>query len=123
MEPSVLQPEMIAQDQAAQIDAVGDKIIAQLRSVHDPEIPVNIYDLGLIYSVDVKPLDNGAFNTHITMTLTTPNCPVAEQMPAMVRDAVAKVAEVEEVTVDLVWEPTWDRSMMSDEARLQLNMF
>lgn len=119
----LMQPEMIATSQADQINIIGDKIITQLRSVHDPEIPVNIYDLGLIYSVDVKPLENGAFNTHIVMTLTTPNCPVAEQMPTMVRDAVAKVEEVQDVTVDLVWEPTWDRSMMSDEARLQLNMF
>lgn len=113
-------PEALSESVAA----LGDKIVAQLRTVFDPEIPVNVYDLGLIYAVDVKPLDDGKADVRIEMTLTTPNCPVAAEMPAMVQCAVLKLEnEVNDCKVNLVWEPPWDKSRMSDEAMLHLNMF
>ena len=118
-EIAALQPEAAA----GAVSQLGEKIIGQLRMVFDPEIPVNIYDLGLIYKVDVKPLEDGKADVDIDMTLTSPNCPVAEQMPAMVRSAVSALDEVNDVKVTLVWEPEWDKSQMSDEAKLQLNMF
>ena len=105
-------------------DVLEDKIVERLRTVHDPEIPVNLYDLGLIYSVDLKPAEaEGKYDLHIRMTLTTPNCPVAGQMPMMVKTAVESLPELGNVQVDLVWDPPWDKSRMSDDARLQLNMF
>jgi FeS assembly SUF system protein len=113
------QPEAISEA----IAALGEKVVAQLRTVFDPEIPVNIFDLGLIYKVDIKPLDGGRADVDIDMTLTTPNCPVAGSMPGLVQRAVENVAEVNDVKVNLVWEPPWDKSQMSDEAKLQLNMF
>ena len=100
-----------------------DKIIGQLRTVFDPEIPVNIYDLGLIYRIDAEPVDGGAYDIAIDMTLTTPNCPVAGQMPVMVHDAVSKLSEAHAVKVELVFDPPWDKTRMTDEAKLQLNMF
>lgn len=106
-----------------QIAAIGEKVIERIRTVYDPEIPVNVYDMGLIYKIDLTPIDNGKFNLHIDMTLTTPNCPVAGQMPAMVQNAVINVEEVEDAKVDLTFSPPWDKSRMSDEAKLQLNMF
>jgi FeS assembly SUF system protein len=105
------------------MESLEDKVIARIRTVHDPEIPVNLYDLGLIYTVDLKPAADGKNDLHITMTLTTPNCPVAGQMPIMVKQAVEILPELNNVQVDLVWDPPWDKSRMSDEARLQLNMF
>jgi len=95
-----------------------EPIIAALREVHDPEIPVNIYDLGLIYKIAIS--DRGDVN--IDMTLTAPACPVAGMMPLMVKDAVASVEGVGEVEVELVWDPPWNQSNMSDEAKLQLGM-
>ena len=115
----VQQPEALAEA----VYTVGEKVVVQLRTVFDPEIPVNIYDLGLIYKVDLKPRDDGKMEVAIEMTLTSPNCPVAEQMPSMVQNAVAQLDEVHDVRVELVWEPPWDKSQMSDEAKLQLNMF
>jgi len=108
---------------AAAISAVGERVIAQLRQVYDPEIPVNIFDLGLIYKVDVDPTEAGTFDVKVEMTLTSPNCPVAGQMPAMVQHAVKGAEGVGEARVKLVWEPPWDKSRMSDEAKMQLNMF
>lgn len=105
------------------VAALGEKIVARLRTVFDPEIPVNIYDLGLIYRIDVLPLENGKANVDIDMTLTTPNCPIAGQMPLMAEHAVLALEEVKDVKVELVWDPPWDKTMMSDEAKLQLNMF
>jgi FeS assembly SUF system protein len=99
-------------------EELREPIIAALRTVHDPEIPVNIYDLGLIYTIDIKP--NG--DVHIDMTLTAPACPVAGMMPVMVKDAVSTVDGVGEVQVDLVWDPPWSPATMSDEAKLQLGM-
>lgn len=102
---------------------LGEKIVARLRTVFDPEIPVNIYDLGLIYHIDVLPLADGKANVAIDMTLTTPNCPIAGQMPLMAEHAVLALEEVKDVKVELVWDPPWDKNMMSDEAKLDLNMF
>ena len=99
-------------------EELREPIIAALRTVHDPEIPVNIYDLGLIYGIDIQ--DNG--DVHIDMTLTAPACPVAGMMPVMVKDAVASVEGVGEIQVDLVWDPPWSPATMSDEAKLQLGM-
>ena len=94
------------------------RVIEVLRTVYDPEIPVNIYDLGLIYALDVASDGDVA----IAMTLTAPGCPVAQTFPGVVADAVRAVAGVRDVDVDLVWEPPWSREMMSEAARLQLGM-
>lgn len=95
-----------------------DGIIGALKEIYDPEIPVNIYDLGLIYGVDVT--DDG--HAVVTMTLTTPHCPVAESMPAEVELRVGAVPGVGDVEVNLVWDPPWDPQKMSDEAKLELGM-
>jgi FeS assembly SUF system protein len=99
-------------------EELREPIIAALRGVHDPEIPINIYDLGLIYRIDIS--EKG--NVHIDMTLTAPACPVAGMMPIMVKEAVANVEGVGLVDVDLVWNPPWTQENMSDEARLQLGL-
>ena len=96
-----------------------DKLVEQLKTVFDPEIPVDVYELGLIYKVDLSDDKHVA----IDMTLTAPGCPVAGEMPGWVEDAVLKISEIKSCTVDLVFEPPWDPSRMSDEAKLQLNMF
>jgi len=93
---------------------------AALRDVYDPEIPVNIYELGLIYKVDISEENN---DVYIEMTLTSPGCPVAGEMPGMVEQAVKSVNAVGDVRVELVWDPTWDPSKMAETAKLQLNMF
>jgi FeS assembly SUF system protein len=103
----------------AELDVLTDKLIEQLKSVYDPEIPVDIYELGLIYKVDISDDRDVA----IDMTLTAPGCPVAGEMPGWVSDAVMKVEGLKSCNVALVFDPPWDQSMMSDEARLQLNMF
>jgi FeS assembly SUF system protein len=95
------------------------KVIAALRSVFDPEIPVNIYDLGLIYNLKVNPETN---DVDILMTLTTPNCPVAEDMPGDVQQAVAMVEGVGTVKVELTFEPPWDKDMLTEEALLELGL-
>ena len=97
--------------------ASRDDVIAALRQVRDPELPVNLYDLGLIYDLEVV-----EDRVSITMTLTTPNCPVAEQIPEQVRSAVLGVEGVSSVDVRLVWEPPWSSERMSEEARMQLEM-
>ncbi|MGD9923622.1 MAG: SUF system Fe-S cluster assembly protein [Pseudorhodoplanes sp.] len=102
-----------------EIARLTDDIVAALKTVYDPEIPADIYELGLIYKVDIK--DDRAVN--VDMTLTTPNCPAAAELPMMVENAVASVAGVGPVTVEIVWDPPWDPSRMSDEARLVLNMW
>ncbi len=103
----------------AELDALTDRLIEQLKTVFDPEIPVDIYELGLIYKVDVS--DNK--DVVIDMTLTAPGCPVAGEMPGWVEDAVKEIPEVKSCKVELVFDPPWDPSRMSDEAKLQLNMF
>jgi FeS assembly SUF system protein len=102
-----------------ELDVLTDKLIEQLKTVFDPEIPVDIYELGLIYKVDVS--DDK--DVVIDMTLTAPGCPVAGEMPGWVEDAVRVIPEVKSCKVELVFEPPWDPSRMSDEAKLQLNMF
>ena len=96
-----------------------DKIIAALRTVYDPEIPLNLYDLGLIYDISIDA--NNAVS--INMTLTTPHCPVAESMPGRVECAVREIKEVIDVNVQLVWDPPWDKDRMSDEAKLTLGLY
>ena len=93
-----------------------EQVIAEIRKIYDPEIPVNIYELGLIYDVIVEN-DNSA---KIKMTLTSPNCPVAETLPKEVKDGAMQVEGIENVDLELVWEPPWGMDMMSDEARLEL---
>jgi FeS assembly SUF system protein len=100
------------------LDALSDDIIDALKTVYDPEIPVNIFELGLIYKVDVK--DHGV--VEIDMTLTAPGCPVAGDMPGWVEKAVGEVEGVSEVKVNLVFDPPWDQSKMSEEARLELGL-
>jgi FeS assembly SUF system protein len=95
-----------------------DQIIAALRTVHDPEIPTNIYDLGLIYAIDAV----GEREIAIKMTLTAPGCPVAGILPGMVEKAVETVDGVDRCHVDLVWDPPWTKDNMSDEAKLQLGL-
>ena len=94
-----------------------EKIISEIRKIYDPEIPVNIYELGLIYDVKVK-----EDKAKIIMTLTTPNCPVAESLPQEVKDSVMQVEGIKEVDLDLVFEPPWEKSMMSEAAKLELNL-
>lgn len=98
--------------------AIYEAVIAALRDIYDPEIPVNIYDLGLIYGVDLD--DDG--HAVVTMTLTTPHCPVAETMPGEVELRVSAVPGVRDAEVNLVWDPAWDPAKMSDEAKLELGM-
>jgi FeS assembly SUF system protein len=96
-----------------------EAVIEAIATVYDPEIPVNIYELGLVYAVDVH--DDG--RVKVEMTLTAPACPSAQELPEQVRDAVLTVPGVTGCEVETVWDPPWDPSRMSDEARLQLNMF
>lgn len=100
-------------------DIDENAIIDAISTVYDPEIPVNVYELGLIYAVNIH--DDGRID--IEMTLTAPNCPSAQELPNMVKTAVEKVPNVKTVEVEIVWDPPWDVSRMSDEARLTLNMF
>ena len=95
-----------------------EKVIEEIKKIYDPEIPVNIYELGLIYKVEV--LDNKKID--IDMTLTTPNCPVAESLPKMVKDNILKLDGVLEVNLNLVWDPPWTKDKMSDAAKLELNL-
>jgi FeS assembly SUF system protein len=104
---------------AEETERLGIDIVAALKTVFDPEIPADIYELGLIYKVDIK--DDRSVD--VQMTLTTPNCPAAGELPTMVENAVASVAGVGPVSVSVVWEPTWTPDRMSDEARLVLNMW
>jgi len=94
------------------------EVIELLKTIYDPEIPVNIYELGLIYKVEITP----SFNAIVEMTLTTPACPVAESMPQEVKERIKGIYGINEVFVDLVWEPQWNMDMMSEEAKLQLGM-
>ena len=95
-----------------------EKIISEIKKVYDPEIPVNIYELGLIYKVEIN--DKNLVN--IDMTLTSPNCPVAESLPKEVKDNILKVKGVSDVKLNLVWDPPWDKSKMSEAAKLELNL-
>ena len=104
---------------ADELSRLTDDIVAALKTVYDPEIPADIYELGLIYKVDIK--DDRTVD--VMMTLTTPNCPAAGELPTMVENAVASVPGVGVVNVNLVWDPAWTPDRMTDEARLVLNMW
>ncbi len=95
-----------------------EKIIKEIKKVYDPEIPVNIYELGLIYKIEIS--DKNVVN--IDMTLTTPNCPVADSLPKMVKDNIMKIKDVSDVKLNLVWDPPWTKDKMSEAARLELNL-
>ena len=94
-----------------------EKVIAEIKKIYDPEIPVNIFELGLIYDIIINKSE-----VDVKMTLTTPNCPVAESLPKEVKDSIMEIKEVSNVNLDLVWEPPWDKSMMSESAKLELNL-
>ena len=95
-----------------------EKIIEEIRKIYDPEIPVNIYELGLIYDIEVKNNDTAK----VKMTLTSPNCPVAESLPKEVKDSIMQVDGFEKDDLDLVWDPPWNKDMMSESAKLELNL-
>ena len=95
-----------------------DKVITEIKKIFDPEIPVNIYELGLIYDINIDKNNK----VKIDMTLTSPNCPVAESLPNEVKNSVKEIKEVKDVDLNLVWEPPWDKSMMTESAKLELNL-
>ena len=94
-----------------------EKVITEIKKIYDPEIPVNIYELGLIYDIIINNSE-----VKVKMTLTTPNCPVAESLPKEVKDSILEIDGVSKVDPDLVWDPPWDKSMMSEAAKLELNL-
>ena len=97
---------------------VKSKVIEEIKKIYDPEIPVNIYELGLIYKIEID--DKNTVN--LDMTLTSPNCPVAESLPKEVKDNIMKIEGVSDVNLNLVWEPPWDKDKMSEAAKLELNL-
>ena len=121
--PDEVKPEAPAEAASAlpeaEITRLTDDIVAALKTVYDPEIPADIYELGLIYKIDIA--DDRSVK--VDMTLTTPNCPAAQELPQMVENAVSSVAGIGKVDVEIVWDPPWDQSRMTDEARLVLNMW
>ena len=94
------------------------QIVSEIKKIYDPEIPVNIYELGLIYKIEIKE----AKKVNIDMTLTSPNCPVAESLPKMVKDNILKLEGVDDVDLNLVWDPPWTKDKMSEAAKLELNL-
>lgn len=94
-----------------------------LKEIYDPEIPVNVYELGLIYRVDIKPPENGVSDVEVQMTLTSPACPVAQEMPGWVQGAILPIDGVGGCTVEIIWEPKWNPTYMAETAKMQLNMF
>ena len=102
-----------------ELNRLTDDIIAGIKTVYDPEIPADVYELGLIYKIEI----GDDRSVKIDMSLTSPNCPSAQELPVMVENAVASVLAVKDTKVDVVWDPPWDPSRMSDEARLVLNMW
>ena len=97
---------------------IKKKIIEEIKKIYDPEIPVNIYELGLIYKIEVDEKNK----VDIDMTLTSPNCPVAESLPKQVKDNIMQIKEISDVNLNLVWEPPWDKDKMSEAAKLELNL-
>ena len=95
-----------------------EKIITEIKKIYDPEIPVNIYELGLIYDIKIESENL----VKVKMTLTSPNCPVAESLPKEVKDSIMDLSEVKEVDLQLVWDPPWDKTMLSEAAKLELNL-
>jgi len=100
------------------MEKIKNKVIAEIKKIYDPEIPVNIYELGLIYKIEVD--TNNKVN--VDMTLTSPNCPVAESLPKEVKSNIMKIEGVSDVNLNLVWEPPWDKDKMSEAAKLELNL-
>ena len=100
------------------MDNLKNKIIEEIKKIYDPEIPVNIYDLGLIYKVEVTKDSN----VNVEMTLTSPNCPVAESLPSMVKNNILNISEVADVDLKIVWDPPWTKEKMSETAKLELNL-
>ena len=97
---------------------IKNRVIEEVKKIYDPEIPVNIYELGLIYKID----DDEKNKVNVDMTLTSPNCPVAESLPKDVKENIMKVEGVSDVNLNLVWEPPWDKDKMSEAAKLELNL-
>ena len=104
--------------QLKKMNELKDKVILEIKKIYDPEIPVNIYELGLIYKIEI----GNAKKVNIEMTLTSPNCPVAESLPKMVKDNILKLDGVEDVDLKLVWDPPWTKDNMSEAAKLELNL-
>jgi len=100
------------------MNELKEKVISEIKKIYDPEIPVNIYELGLIYNIEIDEKNK----VNIDMTLTSPNCPVAESLPNSVKDNVLKVDGVSDVDLNLVWDPPWDKDKMSEAAKLELNL-
>ena len=102
---------------------VKNKIIEEIRKIYDPELPVNIYELGLIYKVEIAEEEQGVRDVSVKMSLTSPGCPVAQEMPGWVQGAILPIEGVGGVDVEIIWEPQWNPSMMAETAKMQLNMF
>jgi FeS assembly SUF system protein len=100
------------------MNELKEQIVSEIKKIYDPEIPVNIYELGLIYKIEIKE----AKKVNIDMTLTSPNCPVAESLPKMVKDNILKLDGVDDVDLNLVWDPPWTKDKMSETAKLELNL-
>jgi len=100
------------------MNELKEQIVSEIKKIYDPEIPVNIYELGLIYKIEIKE----AKKVNIDMTLTSPNCPVAESLPKMVKDNILKLDGVDDVDLNLVWDPPWTKDKMSESAKLELNL-
>ena len=100
------------------MNKLKDKVILEIKKIYDPEIPVNIYELGLIYKIDIE----NEKKVNIDMTLTSPNCPVAESLPKMVKDNILKIVGVDDVDLKLVWDPPWTKDKMSEAAKLELHL-
>ena len=100
------------------MSGLKNKVISEIQKIYDPEIPVNIYELGLIYKIEIE----GAKKVNIEMTLTSPNCPVAESLPKMVKENILKLDDVDDVDLKLVWDPPWTKDKMSEAAKLELNL-
>lgn len=118
--PQILFAEGVAPDE--KVDQLLEEIIDAIKKVYDPEIPVDIYELGLIYAIEFLDLTENNIRIRIDMTLTAPGCPVAGEMPSWVSNAVYSIPEIKECMVDLVWEPFWTPQRMSLRAKLELNM-
>ena len=98
------------------IQKLGEEVVEALCQIYDPEIPVNIYELGLIYDVQIS----DSYDVKILMTFTAPNCPVAESLPIQIKEEIEKIDKINSATIDITWEPPWNKSMMSEEAKLEL---
>ena len=100
------------------MNELKEKIVSEIKKIYDPEIPVNIYELGLIYKIEIRETKK----VNIDMTLTSPNCPVAESLPKMVKDNILKLEGIDDVNLNLVWDPPWTKDKMSESAKLELNL-